>query len=98
MSNSILTDDELRQIHAIQSPEEERSKAEKLPPWVKCMYCGCRPSWGNLLGEVVRHSSALACQNCMKSRGKIFGLNAGETQLDGKPDSKGGQHVITIGS
>lgn len=72
-----MNESELSQIHAIQSKEESRTKAEKLPTWVKCMYCGCRPSWGNLLGEVIQHSSALACQACMKERGKVFGLNAG---------------------
>lgn len=72
-----LTELELAKIHAVQSPEEERAKAEKLPSWVKCMYCNCRPSFGNLLGEVIPNSSALACQDCMEQRGKIFGLNAG---------------------
>ncbi len=76
----MIDEQTLAQIHAIQSPEEERTKAEKLPEWVKCMYCGCRPSYGNLLGEVVPQSSALACESCMKERGKIFGLNAGTIQ------------------
>lgn len=67
----------LSEIHSIQSPAEERAKAGKLPAYVKCMYCGCRPSWGNLLGQVIPNSTALACQKCMAERGKIFGLNAG---------------------
>lgn len=65
------------QIRGIQSEEESRNKAEKLPGYVKCMYCGGRPSWGDLLGEVVPNSSALAHESCMAKRGKIFGLNAG---------------------
>lgn len=99
VSDQMISELDLREIHAIQSKEEERAKAEKLPSWVKCMYCGCRPSWGNLLGEVVRHSSALACQKCMKERGKIFGLNVGQTQLDGKPTSEGDNNaLITVSS
>lgn len=65
------------ELQGIQSEEEARSKAEKLPSWIKCMYCGGRPKWGDLLGEVVPNSSALAHESCMASRGKIFGLNAG---------------------
>ncbi len=65
------------QIRAIQSDEEARTKAEQLPEWIKCMYCGGRPKWGDLLGEVVKNSSALAHESCMAKRGKIFGLNAG---------------------
>lgn len=77
----------LSQIHAIQSPEEERAKAEKLPEWVKCMYCGKRPSWSDLLCEVVPNSSALAHQSCLAARGKITGLNSGlTTEIGGKND------------
>lgn len=79
------------QIRGIQSDEEARAKAEKLPEWVKCMYCGGRPEWGNLLGEVVPHSSALAHEKCMADRGKIFGLNAGMI-----PDLKGGNNDSSI--
>lgn len=80
MSDNVLTDFELSEIHALQSKEEEQAKAKKLPAWVKCMYCGERPRWGDLLGEVIKGSSALAHQSCMKARGKLFGLNAGTIQ------------------
>lgn len=80
-----MNDFELAQLHAIQSPEEERAKAEKLPSWVKCMYCGGRPKNDDYLGQVIAHSSALAHQSCMASRGKIFGINAGTIrELGGK--------------
>ena len=76
----MIDENALQQIHAIQSIEEERNKADKLPSWVKCMYCGGRPKWGDLLGEVIPNSSALAHESCMKARGKIFGINAGTLQ------------------
>lgn len=73
-----MIDEETRnQIRAIQSDEEARTKAEKLPSWVKCMYCGARPSWGNLLATVIPNSSALACEACLQRRGEVPGLNVG---------------------
>lgn len=87
-----MIDENTRQIiRGIQSDEEARNKAEKLPSWVKCMYCGGRPKWGDLLGEVIPNSSALAHESCMAARGKIFGLNAGNI-----PDLKGEQNDSTI--
>lgn len=68
------------QLRAIQSDDEAQKKAEQLPSWVKCLYCGGRPKVDDWLGEVVPNSSALAHQSCMKARGKIFGLNAGTLQ------------------
>lgn len=83
--SEMVDESTLSQIHAIQSPEEERTKAEKLPEWVKCMYCGGRPKWGDLLGQVVRHSTALAHQSCAKEHGLMFGLNAGTIhEIDNK--------------
>lgn len=74
-----LTEDQSREITGIQSEAEARTKAKKLPKWVKCMYCGERPRLDDFLGEVIPHSSALAHQSCMAERGKVFGLNAGLT-------------------
>lgn len=65
------------EIRGIQSDEEAREKARKLPSWVKCMYCGERPKWGDLLCEVIPNSSALAHESCLAQRGKITGLNSG---------------------
>jgi hypothetical protein len=65
------------EIRAIQSDEEAERKAGQLEAWVKCMYCGGRPKWGDLLGEVIPKSSALAHESCMKARGQVFGINAG---------------------
>lgn len=76
----MISEMDRQQIRALQSDEQARTKAEKLPEWIKCMYCGERPKWGDLLGEVVPNSSALAHESCMASRGKIFGLNAGTMQ------------------
>lgn len=80
-----MIDEQSRQIiRGIQSDEEARTKADKLPSWVKCMYCNGRPKWGDLLGEVIPNSSALAHESCMAKRGKVFGLNAGTLQeIDG---------------
>ena len=77
---NLITDAELSNIHAIQSREEERTKAERLPEWVKCAYCGGRPRWGDLLGQLIRHSTALAHQSCAKEHGYMFGINAGTLQ------------------
>lgn len=86
----MINENERMQIRAIQSESEERAKSEKLPEWVKCMYCGGRPRFDDLLGEVIPNSSALAHQSCMEKRGKLFGLNAGTLQEVGnaikKPD------------
>lgn len=81
-----MIDERSRQeLKGIQSDEEARTKAEKLPSFVKCMYCGGRPKWGDLLGEMIPNSSALAHESCMAARGKIFGINAGTIQeIDGK--------------
>lgn len=65
---------------AIITKEEEQAKADKLPAWVKCVYCGGRPRYDDLLGELVRHSSALAHQSCARKHGKMFGMNAGTIQ------------------
>ncbi len=76
-----MIDEQTRaEIRRVQSDAEAKTKAEKLPEWVKCMYCGGRPKWGDLLGEVIPNSSALAHESCMASRGKVFGLNAGTLQ------------------
>lgn len=69
-----------QEAYGIQSPEEARAKVEKLPSYVKCMYCGERPRLDDWLGEVIPDSTALAHQSCMKERGKVFGLNAGTLQ------------------
>lgn len=69
--------DQLREIRMIQSEAEEKAKAEKLPAYVKCMYCGGRPKWMDLLCEVIPNSSALAHESCLRKRGKITGLNSG---------------------
>lgn len=70
---------------AIISEREEEEKANRLPAWVKCMFCGGRPRYDDLLGEVVRHSNALAHQSCARKRGLMFGMNAGTIQeVDGK--------------
>lgn len=74
----------MNEVHLIQSEAEARAKADKLPEWVKCMYCGGRPRLDDYLGEVIPNSSALAHESCMKSRGKIFGLNAGVLPEIGK--------------
>lgn len=81
-----MIDEQTRQqIRGIQSDEEAKAKADKLPSYVKCMYCGGRPKWGDLLGEVIPNSTALAHESCMAARGKIFGLNAGlNPVVDGK--------------
>lgn len=68
----MIDEQTLSQLRGIQSDEEARTKAEKLPEWVKCMYCGGRPKWGDLLGEVIPNSSALAHESCFAQRGKIF--------------------------
>lgn len=82
---SEISESELQQIRAIQPIEEERTRAAKLPSWVKCAFCGEGPKWGDLLGELVRHSSALAHQSCAKKRGLMFGMNAGTIQeIDNK--------------
>lgn len=69
-----------REIFGIITEEEAAEKAQRLPEWVKCVYCGGRPKANDYLGEIVRHSTALAHQSCMAKRGKIFGLNAGTLQ------------------
>lgn len=76
----MISENERQQIRGIQSDAEAKTKADKLPHWVKCMHCGGRPKWGDLLGEVIPNSSALAHESCMASRGKIFGINAGTLQ------------------
>jgi hypothetical protein len=83
----MIDENSLQQIRGIQSDEEARTKAEKLPEYVKCMYCGGRPKWGDLLGEVIQNSTALAHESCMAARGKIFGLNAGAEMLVEKPST-----------
>lgn len=65
---------------AIISKEEEQAKAEKLPKWVKCVYCGGRPKYDDLLGELIKNSNALAHQSCARQRGLMFGMNAGTIQ------------------
>ena len=70
----------MNELRAIISKEEEAAKAEKLPEWVKCTFCGGRPRYDDLLGELVRHSSALAHQSCARKRGLMFGMNAGTIQ------------------
>jgi hypothetical protein len=83
-----MIDEETRAVlRSIQSDEEARAKAEKLPSYVKCMYCGGRPTWGDLLGEVVPNSTALAHESCMAQRGKIFGLNTGRILEFGGKDN-----------
>lgn len=62
------------------SKAEEEAKANRLPEWVKCMYCGGRPRYNDLLGEIVPNSSALAHQSCARARGKMFGMNVGTLQ------------------
>lgn len=75
-----------------QSESEERNKAEKLPSYVKCMFCGGRPKWGDLLGQVIKDSTALAHESCAKEHGLIFGMNAGAIQIvDGKIKAKEGK-------
>jgi len=76
----MISENERAQIRGIQSDAEAKAKADKLPSWIKCMYCGGRPKWGDLLGEVIPNSSALAHESCMAARGKIFGINAGTLQ------------------
>lgn len=71
------TQTDIDQANYFQKQGMGKANAPDLPAWVKCMYCGGRPVWGDLLGEVIPHSSALAHQSCMKARGKLFGLNAG---------------------
>ncbi len=84
MAENTISELELAQIHAIQSPEEERAKAERLPEYVRCAYCGGRPQWGDLLGQLIRHSTALAHQSCAKEHGYMFGVNAGTiTEVEG---------------
>ncbi len=73
----MISEQDRQILRGIQSDEEAKAKADKLPTYVKCMYCGERPRWGDLLGEVIPHSTALAHESCMAERGKIFGLNAG---------------------
>ncbi len=76
-----MIDEQTRaEIRGIQSDEEAESKARNLPSWIKCMYCGGRPKWGDLLGEVVPNSTALAHESCLKARGQIIGLNVGIKQ------------------
>jgi len=66
-------------------PETATDSLKKLPEWVKCVYCGGKPTATDWLGELIRHSNALAHQSCAKARGKVFGLNAGTIQeIDGK--------------
>lgn len=69
-----------QELFGIMSKEEAAAKAAKLPEWVKCMYCGGRPTREDYLGEVVPNSTALAHQSCMAKRGKIFGMNTGTLQ------------------
>lgn len=84
---NFVSENELQQIRSIQSPAEERAKVEKLPDWVKCAYCGEGPKWGDLLGELVRHSTALAHQSCAAKHGKVFGLNAGTLHELGRQEN-----------
>jgi hypothetical protein len=69
------------EIDGIQTEEEAKAKANKLPSWVKCMYCGERPKRDDYLGEFIPNSSALAHQSCMAKRGQVFGLNVGRTDF-----------------
>lgn len=68
--------------------EKDVEVLKKLPNWVKCVYCGLPPTETDWLGELFRHSNALAHQSCAKKHGKIFGMNAGTIQeIDGKVKS-----------
>jgi hypothetical protein len=75
----------MNEVRAIISEQEEKAKADRLPSHVKCMYCGGRPRYDDLLGEIVRNSSALAHQSCARKRGQMFGMNVGTiVEIDGK--------------
>lgn len=64
---------------------KEETALSRLPDWVKCVYCGEPPRDNDWLGELIRHSNALAHQSCARQRGKMFGMNAGTIQeIDGK--------------
>lgn len=73
----MISEGEIQILRGIQSDEEARTKADKLPEWVKCMHCGGRPRWGDLLCEVIPETSALAHESCLAARGEIAGLNVG---------------------
>lgn len=60
--------------------EQDVENLKKLPEWVKCCYCGGKPTETDWLGELMRHTNMLAHQSCAKARGKVFGLNAGTIQ------------------
>lgn len=69
-------------------PDNVVETLKKLPDWVKCVYCGKPPTETDWLGELIRHSNALAHQSCAKAHGKVFGMNAGTIQeIDGKVKS-----------
>lgn len=64
----------------MQVNERDTENLKKLPSWVKCVWCGQGPKENDWLGELFRHSSALAHQSCAAKRGKVFGMNAGTIQ------------------
>lgn len=73
-------------------PEAVTDNIKRLPAFVKCVFCGLPPTDTDWLGELVRHSNALAHQSCAKQRGKVFGLNAGTIQeIDGKVKATEGE-------
>jgi hypothetical protein len=59
----------------VQVQESDVNDLKILPKWVKCMFCGGKPTEYDYLVEVVQHSSALAHQSCLLNRGKIAGID-----------------------